>query len=126
MFSATVLMNGDTDFLHGYAEGDKLGYDVRTILTIAAEDTDDALRRVFAIGNREGRDAMGREWSSDIRSVSVGDVIWLTTIEGGRLVGTAYAIEPIGHRILDGLPAAEYGEVGLVRIGVARPAGVSA
>ena len=125
MFSATVLLNGTSRF-QPYTEGDSLAYDVRTIMHIAAEDTDDALRQVFAVGNREGKDALGRTWSSDIRSVSVGDVIWLTTVNDGVLDGTAYAIEPIGWRILPGLPSAAYGEVALVRIGVARPAGAVA
>jgi len=126
-YSATVLMNGDTNFLHSYKEGDRLGYDARTILHVPAQDVDAALNRVYAIGNRHGRDALGREWSSDIRSVSIGDVIWLVTVTDEGTVGTAYAVEPVGFRALGGMPTSvEYGEVGLVRIGVARPAGVDA
>ena len=125
-YSATVLMNGDTNYLHSYKEGDRLGYDARTILHVPAPDMDAALNRVYAIGNRQGRDSLGREWSSDIRSVSIGDVVWLTTVTENGLVSGAWAVEPVGFRLIGDMPSARYGEVELVRIGVARPAGVRA
>lgn len=125
MYSAAVLLNGSSRF-QPYSDGDKLAFDARCLLLVAAEDEASALDRTYAIGNRQGRDTLRREWSSDIRSVSVGDVIRVVTVERGLLTAGNYAVEPFGFRLLPEMPDAEYGEVALVRLGVARPAGVPA
>lgn len=73
-FEVTVLINYDSDFLHGYKLGDRLGYDERTVLRIEAADEFAAAEEAFAVGNGEATDANGKLWSLDVRSFSVGDV----------------------------------------------------
>lgn len=123
MYSVTVLLNGTSRFAP-YSEGDALAYDARTVLSISTTSVDAALGLAFAIGNREGRDSLARLWSSDIRSVSVGDVIQIATVSGVRVHSHAYyAVEPVGFRLLDGMPGnVAFGDAHLIELGVARPA----
>ena len=124
-FYSSTLLNGTSCF-QPYTEGDALAYDARTVLQVEADSMVGALNRIFAIGNRQGRDAFGREWSSDIRSISVGDVIHIATINELRITNhAAYAVEPVGFRRLDSIPSPRFGETALVELGVARPAGVT-
>src|SRR6188472_3885065 len=71
-YGATVLLNADTDYRQ-YNPGDALVYDNRTLLEISEDSVSEALDEAFRIGNRMGADREGTEWSSNVRSVSVGD-----------------------------------------------------
>lgn len=44
---------------------------------------EDAARQFWAIGQKEGRDDAGRAWPHDVRSLSVGDLLALTTSQRG-------------------------------------------
>lgn len=120
-YSAAILMNGTSRFTP-YSEGDSLAYDRRCVMRVEAPSIDAALSAFFAIGNRQGRDMHGFEWSSDIRSVSVGDVIQVASVTDHEVENTAYAVEPVGFRQLAAKPEATYGATALAALGLARPA----
>ncbi|MFE7531144.1 hypothetical protein ACFU7Y_36360 [Kitasatospora sp. NPDC057542] len=52
------------------------------ILTVTAQDLLSAAGRAFDIGNRQDTDDKGVEWPCDLRSVSVGDVVHITSPSG--------------------------------------------
>ncbi len=61
-------------FLGGYRASDPLATADDLTLRVEASDWQHACERAWVVGNREGADAEGRTWPSDVRSVSVGDV----------------------------------------------------
>lgn len=73
-----VYMNTRDDgenFLHGYTPGDPMATADDLRLVVEAESMMHACEAVFTVGNRMDADAEGRTWPSDVRSVSVGDVV---------------------------------------------------
>ena len=69
--------------LDGWQQGDEIATYDHDLLVIAG-DPYAAAEKVFAIGNRQGEDMTGRIWASDIRSLSVGDVLLITDAEHWR------------------------------------------
>jgi hypothetical protein len=66
---------------------------------VSAPDAIHAADIMFAIGNREGRDSEGREWPSDVRSLSVGDVLYLAQGDEQKTYAVhILAVEPRGWR----------------------------
>lgn len=49
------------------------------LLTLCARTSNDVPQQVFDVGNHAGADVNGVTWPSDVRAVSVGDVIHLTS-----------------------------------------------
>jgi hypothetical protein len=62
-------------------------------LAIDATDPTDALHETYAVGNRVGGDARGRSWPSQVRSLSVGDVLVVEE--------AAFVVAPIGFTPVD-------------------------
>ena len=124
-YGATVLLNADTDYRQ-YNPGDALVYDNRTLLEISEDSVSEALDEAFRIGNRMGADREGTEWSSNVRSVSVGDVIYVNRTlidEYGDVISSGmegyYSVDRLGFTRLDREPRAEYSTEAMVRTGVA-------
>lgn len=67
--NVTVYMNTDPNNFDGYKPHHALATD--DDLTLLVNDEEEA----FVVGNRMGADLNGKTWPSDVRSVSVGDVI---------------------------------------------------
>lgn len=65
--------------------------------TVWASTRAEAVEKMFTVGNRMAPDAAGREWPSDVRSLSVGDVV--TLIPRGPGLHT-FACERMGWREL--------------------------
>lgn len=63
------------------------------VLAIDAADPTDALYGAYAVGNRMEADAHGRSWPSQVRSLSVGDVL---VVEGA-----AFVVAPVGFTPID-------------------------
>lgn len=63
------------------------------VVEIAATDAADVLDATYVVGNRMGADAHGRSWPSQVRSLSVGDVL---VVEG-----SAFVVAPIGFEPVD-------------------------
>ena len=79
--------------LDGWQQGDEIATYDHDLLVIAG-DPYAAAEKVFAIGNRQGEDMTGRIWASDIRSLSVGDVLLITDAEHGET--KALSVEGLG------------------------------
>ncbi|MFJ5951410.1 hypothetical protein [Streptomyces noursei] len=87
-WTATVYINTHDDNFHGYQPHHPLAAATRRddsalLLVFHANDRlhnhEDAAEAAFEVGNRQGSDDNGQTWPSDIRSVSVGDVIKATS-----------------------------------------------
>lgn len=63
----------------GMAEGYKPGHPVATVgyYDVQADDHEAAANIVWVIGNRMAADDNGQNWPSDVRSMSVGDVLYV-------------------------------------------------
>lgn len=125
-YSATVLLNGNPEAMHrGYEAGDQLAFDARTVLALECVSVGEALDRAFEVGNRMAQDQTARSWSPDVRSVSVGDVIYVTRVTSNSAgvrtsFGGAFAVARVGFTKLAAIPMAGYGPHVLVALGVAR------
>lgn len=56
-----------------FSNGDKVRF--AAVVKVEADDVNEALNRLYAVGNRMEEDADGREWPRLVRSMSVGDLI---------------------------------------------------
>jgi hypothetical protein len=83
----------------GYTPNQPLAADPRTEVAIEADTDMDALNAVWAVGNRMSTDVDGKSWSSNVRSLSVGDVVVLTPSQPGT--PTAWKVDPIGFSQID-------------------------
>lgn len=63
----------------GMADGYQVGHPVATVgyYDVEAEDFTAAANVMFAIGNREAADTEDQTWPADVRSLSVGDVLYV-------------------------------------------------
>lgn len=80
-YTAQVYLNVRADglfFLHGYQGGDPMGTATDLTLVVEGETWQHAAERAWVIANREGADALGHTWPTDVRSMSMGDVAQLT------------------------------------------------
>jgi voltage-gated potassium channel Kch len=64
----------------GMSYGYQPGHPVATVgyYDVEAADWTLAAEAAYAIGNRMGADTEGQEWPSDVRSLSVGDVLYVS------------------------------------------------
>ncbi|MET7490534.1 hypothetical protein [Streptomyces sp. NPDC005538] len=86
-YTATVYMNTDRDNYDGYEPHHPLAAATRTdgsplrLVFHASDritDHEAAADAAYTVGNRQGADDNGQRWPTDIRSVSIGDVIKVT------------------------------------------------
>jgi hypothetical protein len=77
LFHITVYLNVGPDEFTGLKPGDPLATDADLQLTLTA-DPDNAAARAYVIGNRLAADDQGRRWPSDVRSMTVGDLLRIT------------------------------------------------
>ena len=111
------------DLFDGWQPGTPLASSVNTVVIVKADDIPTALEKGFAIGNRMAKDELGESWSSEIRSVSVGDVAVIRPVGDNATDVTAHAVRPIGWEqvsLLDVLSVSTKGHDALVEIGAAR------
>jgi hypothetical protein len=80
--------------LKGWTPGVPLAGDIRTHVEVEAQTWEEALEKVWEVGNRMGSDHPGRTWSSDVRSVSIGDVVVLVLPETSEF--RAFAVRSLG------------------------------
>lgn len=111
-YLVTPLINIGASNFTGFTPEHPLSYDPRLMLTVEADDVEAAGSAAFKVGNRMAADANGREWPSDVRSLSVGDVL---VIEDRVL-----AIEPVGFADVDVEQADLRDRVAMVEAGHAR------
>lgn len=77
-YHATVLLNLTSHFQDALPDRDLVVSLAETVgFVVDAAEVPYALEALFAIGNRMGKDANGRPWSPDVRSVSTGDMVIL-------------------------------------------------
>lgn len=77
-FVASVALNLDSRF--GPFEPGHRVYPLGRFV-VEAPSLAAAFEKVYSIGNRMEDDAEGRSWSSDVRSLSVGDVVGISTTD---------------------------------------------
>ncbi|MFF7953651.1 hypothetical protein [Streptomyces griseorubiginosus] len=86
-YTATVYMNTADDNFEGYHHNQPLaevtrpdGSPLRLVFHASDRITDHeaVADAAFTVGNHQGPDANGQSWPTDVRSVSVGDVIKVT------------------------------------------------
>jgi hypothetical protein len=80
-FTAHVWLNLDSRF-GAYRATDRLATDNDLWVTVRATTPTHAADQVYEVGNRMSADAYGYRWPADVRSLSVGDVLDLTTDAG--------------------------------------------
>jgi hypothetical protein len=97
----------------GYQPQHTVAHDGRLLFTVEAEDPMGALNKAWEIGNRQGADVEGRRWPSEVRSLSVGDVVYV-----GSEVRKFWAVARVGWMPV-GAPDTEYGEKALIDGGAA-------
>jgi hypothetical protein len=76
-FTVATLINEGEGRFFAYDEGDRLV--PGPVLTVDADSLEGAAEKAFAVGNRQGVDAVGNNWPNTVRSLSVGDVVTITT-----------------------------------------------
>lgn len=97
--AATYLNNNDSGripFHDPYTSEDTVTYAHDQYHTVTATGEQDALETVYAIGNHILADDTGTNWPTTTRSISIGDLIHLTTPDG--TTDTWWACEPVGWR----------------------------
>jgi hypothetical protein len=77
-FHITVYLNVGPDNVAGLHPGDPVATDTDLQLTVTAAHPDAAAELAYAIGNRIDTDDNGHRWPTDVRTVSVGDLIQIT------------------------------------------------
>ncbi|MFE0778404.1 hypothetical protein [Streptomyces sp. NPDC058861] len=89
-FTVTAYVNVGTFPFFGYQSGDPVA-EVTTVdntplrlafTTDRVTDTHAAADAAFVVGNREACDDQGQDWPTDVRSLSVGDVLEVTAPDG--------------------------------------------
>jgi hypothetical protein len=70
-----------SDDISGY-EPKKWAGDLRTEVVIEGDTPEQVAEATWFVGNRMGPDANGREWPSDVRSMCVGDVVFMVPETG--------------------------------------------
>lgn len=115
LYRVVAYVNVGPDNFSGYRPGAPLA-EVRpdylpdaplrpTFWLVWATSPERAAERFFAVGNRMEQDAGDRDWPSDVRSLSVGDVLAVKAAAKGLPKAlTFYAVERFGWREL---PSAE-------------------
>jgi hypothetical protein len=78
LFHVTVYLHVGPDNFAGLKPGDPLATDTDLQLTVTAADPDAAAEQAYAIGNRIDTDDRDHPWPTDVRSVSVGDLLQIT------------------------------------------------
>ena len=81
-YLVTANVNVTTDALDrqvGWIDGYQEGHQVATVgyFTIAAETAEQAAERMYDIGNGHAFDDYGQTWPFDVRSMCIGDVLYL-------------------------------------------------
>ena len=79
LFHITVYLNVGPDNFAGLKPGDPLATDTDLQLAVTAAHPDAAADQAYAIGNRIDTDDRGRGWPVDVRSISVGDLLQITS-----------------------------------------------
>ncbi|WP_326581629.1 hypothetical protein OIE69_44415 (plasmid) [Actinacidiphila glaucinigra] len=104
-YAVTVYLNtAEHHYSNGYRPGDPVAHVTRPdgtplTLTFTVLSVDDAADAAWVVGNRQGRDDTGQDWPSDVRSVSVGDVLAVTAPRGDAVTYLAVAsadFTPVG------------------------------
>ncbi|MFB7836192.1 hypothetical protein [Streptomyces sp. NPDC056056] len=89
-FTVTAYVNVGPFPFFGYQSGDPVA-EVTTVdnaplrlafTTDRVTDTHTAADAAFVVGNREACDDQGQDWPTDVRSLSVGDVLEVTAPDG--------------------------------------------
>lgn len=75
LYTITALINTSEDNFFGYTPEDTLTTAPNLHFEVEATSWEGAAEEAFTIGNRMARDVNGRCWPSDVRSLSVGDVV---------------------------------------------------
>lgn len=97
-YRVTAYMNTDPENYAGYSRRHALANSGETY-NIQAGSPESAAERMFAVGNRVEADAEGAKWPSDIRSISVGDVLAIREADSKQYV--FYAVDSIGWQAID-------------------------
>jgi hypothetical protein len=79
-YTITAYVNVGDDNFRGYTPRAPIAKVGDFVLEDCAS-AEDAARQFWAIGQKEGRDAAGRRWPHDVRSLSVGDLLALTSAQ---------------------------------------------
>lgn len=67
---------------------------------VEADSVDEALEKVWVVGNRMGPDADGNSWPSECRSMCMGDVVFIGAIGSG--LAEFWSCEAFGWKPVDG------------------------
>jgi len=80
-YLVTALVNAEPG-MRGMRDGYEPSHKLATVgyfdIETPHDDFNEAAEAMFAIGNREGTDLNGQEWPSDVRSLSVGDLLFVS------------------------------------------------
>jgi hypothetical protein len=94
---ATLINEGEGRFF-AYDKDDRLV--PGPILVVDADSLEGAAEKAFAVGNRQGVDAEGNSWPSNVRSISSGDVVTITADDTPSAL--SYACGSFGWRSILG------------------------
>ncbi|MFE8940992.1 hypothetical protein ACFYNX_26345 [Streptomyces sp. NPDC007872] len=118
-FTVTAYVNVGPFPFFGYQSGDPVAEVTTTdntplrltFTTDRVTDTDAAANAAFVVGNRQAYDDQGQDWPTDVRPLSVGDVLEVTAPDGTTThlsvdsVGFSQIKPPTVRTALIGTPA---------------------
>ncbi len=100
MHTVTIYMNVSEDNFFGYDHNDDLATADDLVLRVDTPDWCSAAERAYSIGNRAEPDTNGRSWPSDVRSVSVGDVVRVVA-DGANAIVRYTAVTDVGFELIE-------------------------
>ena len=90
IYTVAALINEGPGMFRKF-DYDKL--DHKVTISVCADDVQHALDAAWSIGNRQGADADGNRWPSNVRSLSVADVL---IVNGAEREGESWEVVPFG------------------------------
>lgn len=98
LYTVHAYVNCDRDNFSGLQPAHTLAEDGDLVFEVKGWDAIKAAKELWTVGNRMGCDIHGKEWPSDVRSLSVGDMLKIrpsdTGVEGYSV--RIYAIAKFG------------------------------